>query len=235
MQERTGDAANMSSAIPQATAASSRRISWRALEFAVVFIGLPLFAGWQGAAFRRWVIPQIWLLAGAALLVLLRDPGFARRCLSLRPRGDRSGVLRILLIFIVGSCGLLAMVAWSMPENLFRMPAERPGVWLMILALYPLLSAVPQEVVFRVFVFHRYAGLFPNPRAMIAASAASFALAHLQLGNPWAPALALIGGILFAFSYSRSRTLFQPALEHALWGDWIFSVGLGSYFYGGHF
>lgn len=225
----------MTSVIPHDDPARTGRLNWRRIEFAVLFVALPLFAYWQGSMMRRWVLPQIWLLAAAASVVLLRDRGFDRRILTWPGPGGNGELKRIAALFAAGGCGLLALVAGFLPERLFWMPAERPTLWLLVLVLYPVLSALPQELFFRVFFFHRYAGIFPGMRAMIAASSASFALAHLQLGNPVAPVLSLVGGTLFSISYLRSRGLLQPALEHALWGDWIFTVGLGSYFYGGRF
>jgi len=38
-----------------------------ALEFALIFVALPLLSGWQGQLLRRWVIPQLLLLAGIFL------------------------------------------------------------------------------------------------------------------------------------------------------------------------
>ena len=65
-------------------------------------------------------------------------------------------------------------------------------------------------------------------------SAGVFALAHLVLGNWQAPVLAWCGGLLFAWTYWRTRSLLLVTLEHGLWGNWLFTLGLGRYFYGGH-
>ena len=42
-----------------------------------------------------------------------------------------------------------------------------------------------------------------------------------------------VGGYLFARTYARSESTLMVSLEHALWGDFLFTVGLGWYFWGG--
>jgi CAAX protease family protein len=206
----------------------------RALEFALIFLGLPLLLWWQGETLRRWILPEIWLVGVACLHLLRRDPDFDRRQLHDLPRQLGQCVKRVLLLLVAGGALVLGLAAWSHAVDLFAFPRERPVFWLLVLALYPLLSALPQELIFRVFLFHRYRGLFPRPGTMIAMSAGSFALVHLMLGNWVAPPLALVGGLLFAFTYAKSRSLLLVTLEHGLWGDWLFTLGLGRYFYGGH-
>jgi membrane protease YdiL (CAAX protease family) len=207
----------------------------RAAEFAFLFVALPLFAGWQGEVFKRWVIPQILVLGTLTLALLWNDPTFDRRRLRFWSGGALRGARRVLRLFAAGACALLVLVAAMLDGRIFSLPAANPALWGTVMLLYPVLSAGPQELAFRVFFFHRYRILFPGPRSMIAANAATFALAHLQLGNPIAPAMSLVGGALFAYTYLRSRSLALVSLEHALWGDWIFTVGMGSFFYGGHF
>jgi membrane protease YdiL (CAAX protease family) len=209
---------------------SRRRL---ALEFALIFVGLPLLTGWQGQILRRWVIPQLLLLAVIFLVLLWRDPSFDRQQMRAVPQDWRRGLLRIIVIFVLGGAAVLYL-AWRSGIDLFAFPRERHFLWLLVVLLYPLLSALPQEVIFRLFVFHRYRSLFPDPRLMMLVSASVFALAHLQLGNLVALALPFLGGLLFAYTFSTTRSLPMVALEHGLWGDWLFTLGFGAYFYGGH-
>ena len=204
-----------------------------ALEFALIFVGLPLLAGWQGQLLRRWVIPQLLLLAGIFLVLLWRDPSFDRQQMRAIPRDWRRSLLRIVASFVLGGAAVLYL-AWRSGVDLFSFPRERPFLWLLVLLLYPLLSALPQEVIFRAFLFHRYRRLFTDPRVMMLVSASAFALAHLQLGNLLAPGLTFLGGLLFAYTFGTTRSMPMATLEHGLWGDWLFTVGLGVYFYGGH-
>jgi membrane protease YdiL (CAAX protease family) len=205
-----------------------------ALEFALIFVALPLLSGWQGQLLRRWVIPQLLLLAGIFLVLLWRDPSFDRQQMRAIPQDWRRSLPRIVVFFVAGGVAVLYLAGRS-GVDLFSFPRERPLLWLLVVLLYPLLSALPQEVIFRLFLFHRYRSLFPDPRLMMLVSAGVFALAHLQLGNLLALGLPFLGGLLFAHTFGTTRSLPMVTLEHGLWGDWLFTLGLGVYFYGGHF
>jgi membrane protease YdiL (CAAX protease family) len=112
-------------------------------------------------------------------------------------------------------------------------PRDNPTRWAVVLLLYPLLAALPQEVFFRCFFFHRYRQLFPCPTLMILASALSFSLAHLLYANWIAPLLSFLGGLLFGWRYWQTRSLLAVSIEHALWGNFLFTVGIGWFFYSG--
>jgi uncharacterized protein len=56
---------------------------------------------------------------------------------------------------------------------------------------------------------------------------------HLLFGNVAAPLLSIPAGYLFSHTYARTRSLPAAAVEHALYGNIVFTVGLGLYFYRG--
>ncbi len=97
--------------------------------------------------------------------------------------------------------------------------------------VYPLLSVYPQNVVYRAFVFHRYRGLFADEAVVIWASAAAFAWAHVIFHNPMALLLTFAGGLIFAQTYRRHRSLLLVSIEHALYGLLVFTIGLGHALY----
>jgi membrane protease YdiL (CAAX protease family) len=106
----------------------------------------------------------------------------------------------------------------------------------MIIAAYPIFSVYPQGLIYRAFFFHRYHSLLRlDPAArdwlMILLSAATFALMHILFHNWIALALTFPGGILFARRYIDTRSLCVSSLEHALYGCFLFTIGLGQYFY----
>lgn len=206
----------------------------RGLEFAALFVLLPLLIAWQGETLRRWIIPQLLLIAGLCLVLLWRDPSFDRRRLLAWPHAWRACLLRIAVLLASGGAVMLVLAHWLPGVDPFHLPRERPLLWFAILIFYPLLSALPQELIFRVFMFHRYRLLFPGRWALPLVSATVFALVHLVLGNWIALLLSLAGGLLFAYTYAKTRSLGLVTLEHGLWGDWIFTLGMGRYFYGGH-
>ena len=119
-----------------------------------------------------------------------------------------------------------------MPGQALALPRRAPGLWVAIMLIYPFLSALPQELVFRVLFFRRYGGLFDGRRVAVAVNAAGFGLAHLMFWNWVAAALTVAGGVIFARAYLR-RGFVQAVLLHAIAGGIIFTSGLGSFFYHG--
>ncbi|MDE2029057.1 MAG: hypothetical protein KGI97_00670 [Alphaproteobacteria bacterium] len=63
---------------------------------------------------------------------------------------------------------------------------------------------------------------------------AAFGFVHIVFHNPVSPLLALICGFFLAGSYMRHASLKKAAIEHALYGDMVFTAGLGVYFLVGH-
>ncbi len=43
----------------------------------------------------------------------------------------------------------------------------------------------------------------------------------------------LLGGVLFAKTYEETGSLIISGIEHALYGGFIFTIGLGKHFYYG--
>lgn len=211
----------------------ARRVSKPALaaECAAMFAVGPLLyvllAPGAGSLF-----PALWLWGVACLVLLLRDPGFDRRRLW-NASGLKSEILPMLARFALLGGGITALVLIATPERAFSLPREKPALWMMIMLFYPLLSVYPQEVIFRAFFFRRYAPLFPRPWAMITASAVAFGYVHIVFENVIAVAMTAIGGIMFGYTYARSRSTFAASVEHTLYGCLVFTVGLGEYFYSG--
>jgi hypothetical protein len=203
-----------------------------AAEFSVLFVLLPVGTYFFRHIFGSILIPALLVLAAGCLLVLWLDPSFDRKRLT---RSDRvsPGLKQVLLTFLPWAPVLALACAFFRPDLLFAFPRDKTVTWLVVMLLYPLLSVYPQEIIFRVFLFHRYRALFAGDRVKIAASGLCFGLAHLFFGNWIAPALSSIGGMLFARTYARNDSTILVSLEHALWGDFIFTLGLGWYFYGG--
>jgi hypothetical protein len=178
----------------------------------------------------RWLV-SVGILASGLLCtgLLLRDPTFSRRDL-LGAGGVRPGIGIVLRRALFVSVGLLVLAVATAPRSLFAFPRHRTSVWLLVMVLYPL-SAWAQEIVFRTFFFHRYGHLFATARRRILASGLIFGWAHVVVNDLAAIPLAAIAGLLFASTYERSRSTLLVSLEHALYGDVVFTVGLGSLFY----
>lgn len=178
----------------------------------------------------RWVVSLGILSSGViAAVALLLDRSFPGRAL-VSFHGVGPGLRAVLLRALAIGVGLLAFTALTAPRALGGFPRHRPVVWAAVMVLYPL-SAYAQELVFRPFFFHRYGGLFSTPRRRVLASGLVFGWAHIVVNNVLAMALASIAGLLFASTYERSRSTILVSVEHALYGDLAFTIGLGSVFY----
>ena len=199
-------------------------------EFLAIFVGLPL--AYRFSPVRVPALPVLWLAAGYALWQLLRDPQFDRARLW------NAGSLTSHLGAILAIFGVVALALWLgvhrfAPDLEWSFVRQRPVFWVVVMVAYPILSVYPQGLLYRAFFFERYAGLFPGRWALILASAAAFSFLHIVFRNPLAPALTLVGGALFAFRYAQTGSLATSAFEHALYGCWLFTIGLGQYFYRG--
>lgn len=202
----------------------------RLAEAIVLFAIAPLVL----AKFMRgWMVfPAIWFLGALCLFLLLKDKTFDRRRLW-NAANVWNGVGRRAFCFAVGAPALALGLLIADPDRLFSLPRENPRLWLVIMIAYPILSVYAQELAFRAFFFHRYAGVFRTKWAMVAASAAAFGFAHIILHNWISIVFAAVGGLLFALTYRRTESLMACCIEHAAYGCFIFTVGWGAYFYGG--
>lgn len=178
------------------------------------------------------ILPLLWVFAGGCVGLLIRDPTFDRTDLT-RISALRGG-LRSLLIRVLVSAIVLFIVVWMVaPTLLFNLIKHRPWLWLLIVFLYPLLSVYPQELIYRTYFFHRYGVLIPNKWFLIALNAMLFGYMHVLFHNWIAVGLTTAGGVLFAVTYERTRSTLLVALEHALYGGLLFTLGLGQFFYMG--
>lgn len=197
-------------------------------EFAALYLGAPLAM----ALFlpHGFLFPALFLFSLAGLLLLWRTGGFDWRSLIQGRRIPWWEVLGIAL----ATLGSGSLILWlARPEQLFAMALARPEFLLVIWCLYPLLSALPQELIFRPLFFHRYGALLPPGRAAIAINAAVFSFAHLMYWSGIVAVMNFVGGWIFARAYLRHGFPAAWAL-HAVAGNILFAVGMGYYFYSGN-
>lgn len=196
------------------------------LEFVIVFVGLPLVMALSVPA--DWLWPVMLGVTAASVILLSATPGFRWRSLG----GWRVDGRLLAGIAVLTALVSTLLVWWLLPGRFLALPRQAPGLWLMILLLYPLLSALPQELIFRALFFGRYRELFASERQAIAVNALVFGLAHLMFWNWVAVVLCAVGGAVFAVGYLRQGFL-QAVLLHGLSGGILFTSGLGTFFYHG--
>jgi membrane protease YdiL (CAAX protease family) len=113
------------------------------------------------------------------------------------------------------------------PDKLFSVLIKRPELWVIILFVYTFLSVWPQEIIYRTFFYERYEGLIKNKWLFIFINAILFSLAHLFLLSFLVQVLTFIGGLLFAYTYQKTKSTILVSIEHAIYGNWLFTVGMG--------
>ncbi|WP_295042441.1 CPBP family intramembrane glutamic endopeptidase [uncultured Paracoccus sp.] len=200
---------------------------WLGIEFAALYIGAPLAM----ALFMpgRHLFEALALFSLVGMFLLWRTGGFGFRSLV---RGwRRVPWLEALALSVVTLLAGMAILYVTYPERMFTM--LRSGMLPLIWVFYPLLSALPQELIFRPLFFHRYGALLPAGQGAIAVNAAIFSFAHLMYWSAIVAVMTFVGGWIFARAYLRFG--FPAAwLLHAVAGNVLFTVGMGAYFYTGN-
>jgi membrane protease YdiL (CAAX protease family) len=205
-----------------------RHLALLGFEFVAIFIAVPVLIYY--CRIPNLPIPYLLVGAIAAFLLLKHDPTFDSAQLFtwgnvrayLAPMLLRDGVCLLFL-------GLA--VRFLAPDLLFSFVKKSPALWILVMLLYPLLSVYPQELLYRAFFFHRYAPLFGNGWGMLLASVLAFGFVHIIFRNNLAVVLCVIGGFLFALTYQRYSSLPLTCLDHAIFGNFLFTLGLGQFFY----
>ncbi|GIU00299.1 hypothetical protein TSL6_08050 [Sulfurovum sp. TSL6] len=177
-------------------------------------------------------IPILWLITFLCIWAVSKDKTFDRDSLwrASELKKNYKGMLKQFLIITVV---MMALVYVFIPDHLFSLIKEDPLVWSLIVILYPLISVFPQELLYRTFFFHRYKMLFKKKWQIITVNTLLFGYMHIIFQNWVAVGLTVLGGFLFASMYERTRSTLLVSVAHALYGELIFTVGLGTYFYTG--
>lgn len=188
------------------------------------------------------VVIAVYLPPSTMLLVLLlvtvvgmallhRTPGFYWRDLTV---GWRQIEWRIVIMFgLLTAAVSFAIVALMVPDAFLVLWRLNPVAWLVVMALYPVLSALPQEILFRPLFFRRYASILPQGTAALFLNAGVFSLAHLLYWNWIVAAMTFAGGLAFAWAYQVKRSFPLAVALHAVAGNILFTVGTGMLFYTG--
>lgn len=176
------------------------------------------------------MFPALAAVTALGLYLLWRTPGF-RWAGLLRGRVRWGEVALFAALCMAVSW---AVVQATAPRALFGLIHYDTMLWLMVMAFYPILSALPQELVFRPLFFRRYGQLLPGQRAAVVLNAALFSLAHLMYWNWIVAVMTFFGGLAFAHAYEVRRSFPQAVVMHAVAGWVLFSIGLGMFFYTGN-
>lgn len=192
-------------------------------EFFILFIALPL----------SLLLPYSFKIKGISILVAfiyLLFVLFKKTSIKFKIKKEiawgsflKTTFIKFLVIALVTSAYVYFMDA----SKLFCVPLNKPKLWVTILFVYTFLSVWPQEVIYRTFFFERYGSHFTNKNILIFVNAIVFCMAHLFLRNTLVTVLTFIGGLLFAYTFHKTKSTTLVSIEHALYGNWLFTVGMG--------
>lgn len=199
------------------------------IEFILLFIVAPIL---MAVSFPpSQMIPALFGFSLVGLGLLYFTDGFSWRDLWAGWGHVTMPVVAVFALCVAAaSFGVMLLFA---PESMFEILREHPALLLLIFLLYPLVSALPQELLFRVLYYRRYGRILPK-RGRLALNAAVFSLAHLLYWS-WVVALfTMAGGLVFAWAYEEKRSFPLTVVLHAIAGNLLFLFGMGIYFYSGN-
>lgn len=134
---------------------------------------------------------------------------------------------RIAVTFLVVAVVTTVFVLISDSSALFYVPMNKPTLFFIILFVYTFLSVWPQEIIYRTFFMNRYGRLFKSKYLLVFINAVLFSLAHLFFRNTLVSILTFLGGLLFALTFLKYKSTLLVSIEHAVYGNWLFTVGMG--------
>jgi membrane protease YdiL (CAAX protease family) len=199
-------------------------ITYKSLEFLIIFIVFPVSFALN---YSPWIKLGMGFMGFLYIIYILLV--VEKEKLKITPNLNwilfwKQTIIKLIVIaFITG-----AFVYLTDRESLFNVILNKPKLWVFILFVYSMFSVYPQELIFRTFFFKRYRTLFINTNFLIFINAIVFSLAHLFFKNTLVIVLTFLGGILFAITYHKTNSTLLVSIEHAIYGCWLFTVGMGS-------
>ena len=145
-------------------------------------------------------------------------------------RISRKVLVQIGLRFVIIAIGTSLILFFQDREALFNVLLNKPFLWLKFSAIYVLVSVIPQEFIYRTFFTKRYQKLIHSEFFFILINAALFSLAHIWFRSWAVLGFTFVGGILFATTYLKIKSVWLVILEHSIYGVWLYTVGYGKIF-----
>ena len=198
-------------------------ITFRCLELFILFIGIPVSFV---LGFPFWIKTIIGLVGFVYVVyVLLR---IEKNRFKISKSLNWMQFWKRTFLKLIGIAVITMLYVWVFDSsNLFHVVINKPLLWGLILVAYSLFSVYPQELIYRLFFFQRYKMLFQNEALFLFFNATLFSLAHLFFRNALVMLITFLGGLLFALTYKKTKSTLLVTIEHAIYGCWLFTVGMG--------
>ena len=200
-----------------------RSIKYKLVEFFIIFIIIPISFSIDFSVWIKMAIGIIGFVYIVFVLLRIEKNQFKMASNLKWKRFWKQTAIKLLLIAFITS-----LFVWvTQKEALFNVVINKPKLWVIILFVYSFLSVYPQELIYRTFFFQRYEMLFSNKLLFIFFNAIIFSLGHIFFRNSLVIVLTFFGGILFALTFNKTKSTLLVSIEHAIYGCWLFTVGMG--------
>lgn len=197
----------------------------RSIELVLLFIFYPIFLAIDVVSLKIRLSFVPFLLIYIAAISYQNRNNLLKKRKQIKP--NKFWIQTIIRLFIIAIATTL-YVLYKDNTLLFSPILEQPLLWIKMIFIYTFFSVLPQEYLYRVFYFKRYQSLFKNKNTLFITNALVFSLAHLMFHSILILLITLIGGYIFALTYNKTKSWLWVCIEHAIYGSWLFTVGMGT-------
>ncbi|WP_445731800.1 CPBP family intramembrane glutamic endopeptidase [Mariniflexile sp.] len=197
---------------------------YKSIELFLIFILLPISFVFPYAPWIKLSIGSLGFLYVIYMLLKVENETFRIAPNLHWKRFWKETLIKFLLIAFLTT----GFVWFTDKRALFEVVVNKPKMWVLFMLIYIFFSVYPQELLYRTFFFKRYKYLFKNESLFIFVNAILFSLAHLFFKNGLVLIMTFLGGLLFAFTFNKTKSTLLVSIEHAIYGSWLFTVGMGA-------
>jgi membrane protease YdiL (CAAX protease family) len=196
---------------------------YKYVEFFIIFIVIPISFVLDYHVWVKMIIGFFGFLY--VIFVLLK---IEKNCFEISKHLDwklfwKQTLFKLVIIAFITTL----FVLFTDSKSLFNVLLNKPIKWLILIFIYTFFSVYPQELIYRTFYFQRYKVLFKNEKLFLFVNAILFSMAHLFFRNTLVLVMTFLGGLLFAFTFHKTKSTLLVSIEHAIYGCWLFTVGMG--------
>ncbi len=193
------------------------------LELLILFVGMPALLLVPIHSGIKVVI--ILVAVAYAIHISLKHKIVKRKELYSIPKRTNWKIIAMRTSVPIGLT--VAFMYFYHPDDIFIVARKNVGMLIGISLFYSIFSVYPQEFLYRSFFYARYETLFTHKSMMILTNAILFSFAHIVFLNTLVLVLTFVGGIVFSLTYIRTKSVMFTSIEHAIYGCWLFAVGMG--------
>ncbi|MDO7172589.1 CPBP family intramembrane glutamic endopeptidase [Mariniflexile sp. AS56] len=198
--------------------------TYKSIELFIIFILLPVSFVFSYAPIIKGSLGLIGFLYVIYILLKVENQKF-----KIAPNLNWTRFWKLTLVKLVFIALLTSLFVWFTDrEDLFEVVINKPKMWILFLLIYSFFSVYPQELLYRTFFFKRYSYLFKSEWLFLFVNAILFSLAHLFFKNGLVLVITFLGGFMFALTFNKTKSTLLVSIEHAIYGSWLFTVGMGA-------